>query len=108
MGLQCASFRCELDVDVRPPFSESAVACCLNPCLNLEPLHVHVQDSNTRRWAWPSSGIAQFGASFIHNHMKLSLSKNEQLLHLAQELDMRFTAVFRFLYRIWKWLCAPW
>ena len=44
-------------------------------CLLLEPLHVHVQDSNTRRWAWPSSGIAQFGDSFIHNHMKLSLSE---------------------------------
>ena len=31
--------------------------------------------------------MGQFGDSFIHNHMKLSLSKNEQLLHLAQELD---------------------
>ena len=34
-------------------------------------------DSNTRRWAWPSSGIAQFGASFIHNHIAV----NAQLLH---------------------------
>ena len=100
MGLQCASFRCELDVDVRPPFSESAVACCLNH-------YMYTCRIQTRRWAWPSSG--QFGDSFLHNHMKLSLSKNAQLLHsIAQELDMRFTAVSRFLYRIWKWLCAPW
>ena len=24
------------------------------------------------------------------------------------QLDMRFTAVHRFLYRIWQWLCVPW
>ena len=69
MGLQCAS---SSGVNWMLMFGRLSRNLLL---LVLEPLHVHVQDSNTRRWAWPSSGIAQFGDSFIHNHMKLSLSE---------------------------------
>lgn len=90
MGLQCASFRCELDVDVRPPFSESAVACCLNH-------YMYTCRIQTRRW--DSLGTLSF--TILYECSTLRKGQLETTFAL-------FTAVYRFLYRIWKWLCAPW